>query len=104
MKKFHLAISVDNIEKSVDDYSKRIGAKPVVLIPQHYALWQTDTLNFSIRHDAESKERLRHLGWQDETAPQFTAEKDVNGILWEHFSQAQQLQEIEETWPSSESK
>jgi len=102
MRKFHIAIGVSSIEVSVQDYSVRLGCNPEVVIPNEYALWRTDTLNFSIRK-VPSREcgRLRHLGWEDGSSCALTTETDVNGILWEHFSSEQQAKEIEETWPSA---
>ena len=98
MKKFHLALSVAEIEQSIIEYSKRLGGPPTVIIPNEYALWRTDTLNFSIRRSGEGVGMLRHLGWEDSQALRFETEKDVNGVLWERFTSEQQAQEIEETW------
>lgn len=38
---------------------------------------------------------VRHLGWEDDTADGFSQDTDCNGILWEQFSPAAQLAEIE---------
>ena len=99
MKKFHLALAVKNIEKSIADYSNRLGVKPVCIIPNEYALWRTDTLNLSIRCDPGSAETLRHLGWEDSAAVEFSSEKDINGIVWERFNEKLQVEEIENLWP-----
>ncbi len=103
MKKFHLAISTDQIDKSIRDYTQRLGTPPCSFIPKEYALWRTDTLNLSIRQDATcAPGQLRHLGWEDETASEFTNETDINGITWERFSAQQQADEINDLWPEAE--
>ena len=94
MKKIHIAIGVSDISRSVKDYSERLGCQPVVVIANEYALWRTDILNFSIRYDAANPGMLRHLGWEDSSACEFTQEKDVNGIVWERFTTEQQSNEI----------
>ncbi|MEM7595005.1 MAG: hypothetical protein AAF383_26490 [Cyanobacteria bacterium P01_A01_bin.83] len=99
MKKFHLAISTSNIAAAVKDYSDRLNAQPCLLIPREYALWRTDTLNVSIRHDKTAATgSLRHLGWEDSSALQMSATTDVNGVVWEHFTAQQQAAEIKEIW------
>jgi hypothetical protein len=100
VKKLHVAISTDKIEETVDDYSSRIGISPCTYVPGEYALWRTDSLNFSVRQDASRRcGKLRHLGWEDASAPEFTQETDINGIVWERFSAEQQAAEINEIWP-----
>ncbi len=99
MKKFHIAIGVSNIARSIIDYSLRLGQQPEVVINGEYALWRTDTLNFSIRKTKEQIGIIRHLGWEDSTADGFSSEKDVNGIVWEKFNEQEQLKEIATTWP-----
>lgn len=100
MKKFHIAIAVSNIPESIQDYSGRLGCKPCVIVGDEYALWRTDLLNFSIRKTDESVGTIRHIGWEDPEAFEFTKEKDVNGIVWEKFNSDGQLQEIRENWPN----
>lgn len=102
MKKIHIAISTDNIEESIKDYSARLGVQPCSFIPNEYALWRTDSLNISIRQDPTCiPGSLRHLGWEDSLASEFSEEKDVNGITWERFSANQQADEINEIWPEA---
>lgn len=103
MKKIHIAIATDAIDKTIEDYSSRLGCEPCVVIANSYALWRTDTLNLSVRHDSSCKPgELRHLGFEDPSAEQFTASKDVNGITWEHFNAQHQAEEILEVWPEAE--
>ena len=102
MKKLHIAISTGNIESTVDDYSIRLDSKPCSYIPGEYALWRTNCLNVSVRQDPSCQSGgLRHLGWEDPSAPEFSEETDVNGIVWENFSAQQQAEEINELWPEA---
>ncbi len=99
MKKFHIAIGVTDIEQSIEDYSSRLGQRPQIVINGEYALWRTDSLNFSIRKTRADMGVVRHIGWEDSEVNGFTTEKDVNGIIWERFNEQEQLKEIAGTWP-----
>lgn len=102
MKKLHIAISTNNIEETVVDYSARLGADPCSYIPNEYALWRTEYLNVSVRQDSTCKAGdLRHLGWEDSSAKHFSKDTDVNGIVWERFSAQHQADEINEIWPDA---
>ena len=99
-RKFHLALGVTNIEESIQEYTRRLGQDPEVIVPQSYALWRTDTLNVSIRMVSHPQDcGLRHLGWEQEGIPTFITEMDCNQIPWEYFTADQQAQEISEIWP-----
>ena len=76
MRRIHIALAVDDLEASVLDHSRRLGAEPVAVV-------------------AGGGERLRHLGFEDDDAATMTASTDVNGLVWEHFSAEQQAGEIE---------
>lgn len=102
MKKFHIAIAVSDIERSIADYSKRLEHLPQIIIPGEYALWRTEFLNVSIRKIEDASGIVRHLGWEDPDANKFTMEKDVNGLVWEHFNAEHQLEEIHQAWPKVE--
>lgn len=102
MKKLHIAISTDRIEESIKDYTFRLGVEPCSFIANEYALWRTDSLNVSIRHDLTCQPgELRHLGWEDNSVAEFSEEKDINGIVWERFSAQQQADEINQLWPAA---
>ena len=102
MKKLHIAISTNKIEETIKDYSARLGMEPCSFVKNEYALWRTDSLNVSVRQDATCKPgELRHLGWEDPSATEFSQETDVNGIVWERFSAQQQADEIKELWPEA---
>jgi len=102
MRKIHIALGVENIERSIEDYSNRLGCEPLVVIPNEYALWRTATINLSIRRAENGEAPLRHLGWEDDSATEFSKETDVNGIVWERFNQQLQQKEIEDIWPKKE--
>jgi len=100
MNKLHIAISTNRIEETIKDYSVRLGMEPCAYIPNEYALWRTESLNVSVRQDPTCVPgELRHLGWEDDSAPKFSEEKDVNGITWERFNAQQQADEINHIWP-----
>lgn len=76
--------------------------EPCSFVKNEYALWRTASLNVSIRQDPNcTPGELRHLGWEDDSAPGFSEDKDVNGITWERFSAQQQADEINELWPEA---
>lgn len=101
MNKFHIALSVSSIAESIEDYSQRLGTKPEIVIDNQYALWRTDILNLSIRQEPHKAGQLRHIGFEDQSQEDFVTDTDCNGILWEYFSQAQQIAEIQSVWPDS---
>lgn len=102
MKRFHLALGVTDIPRSIEDYTRRFGCAPCVVVPGEYALWRTPSLNVSIRRTDGAPGALRHLGWEDPTATSFTSDTDTNGVVWEHFSAEDQNREILDTWPHAE--
>lgn len=105
MKKLHIALSTDKIEESIKDYTIRLGVEPCSHIANEYALWRTNILNVSIRQDSSCKPgELRHLGWEDSSASEFSEDKDVNGITWERFSAQQQADEINALWREAKYK
>ncbi|MEX0732109.1 MAG: hypothetical protein WED00_04510 [Aquisalimonadaceae bacterium] len=102
MKRLHIAISTDKIDETVADYSARLGMQPCSFIPGAYALWRTDSLNVSVRQDLICNAgSLKHLGWEDPTAPELIQDTDVNGIAWERFTPQQQADEINAIWPEA---
>lgn len=98
-QRFHLALGVADIAASVLDYSARLGCDPEVVVEGEYALWRTQGLNVSIRRSETIG--MRHVGWEDDSASDFSRETDGNGISWEHFSAALQREEINRIWPQA---
>ena len=102
MRKLHVAISTNRIEDTIKDYSARFGVEPCAIVEGEYALWRTEALNVSVRQDPTCKPgELRHLGWEDSTAVEFSKDTDINGIVWENFTAQQQANEINEIWPET---
>lgn len=98
MKRFHIALAVDNLNASIDDYSKRLGQRPDAVVPGKYAMWRTGLLNFSINEIPERAGQLRHIGFEDSEARGFSSQFDVNGIEWELFSVEEQDKKIVQTY------
>ena len=103
MNKLHIAIATDKIEATIKDYTVRLGMPPCSFVAGEYALWRTETLNLSVRQDDFCKPgELRHLGWEDESAHEFSQDTDVNGIVWERFNAQHQADEINEIWSDAD--
>lgn len=90
MKRFHIALAVADLEASISDYSVRLGRPPSAVVPGQYAMWRTELLNFSINENPEMAGRLRHVGFEDDTAQGYSSSVDVNGLMWELFPAAEQ--------------
>lgn len=102
MKRFHISIATDDYAASVADYSKRLDCAPCVEKEGRYALWRTDSLNFSIScKPGQQAGLVRHLGFEDDAAKEFSEDKDVNGISWEKFNRESQAEEIREKFPGA---
>jgi catechol 2,3-dioxygenase-like lactoylglutathione lyase family enzyme len=86
MRRLHVALAIDDLEATIDDYSRRLGAEPVTVVAGSYALWRTPEVNLSINCDVDAGERLRHLGFEDDDVITKSESTDVNGLMWESFS------------------
>ena len=98
MKRFHIALAVANLDSSITDYSCRLGQEPTVVVSDKYAMWRTDTLNFSINQIPDRAGQLRHVGFEDESVQGFSSDYDTNGLEWELFSPQAQDQKIVEIY------
>ena len=98
MKRFHIALAVANLDSSMEDYSLRLGQNPTVVVSDKYAMWRTDTLNFSINQIPDRAGQLRHVGFEDESVQGFSSDYDTNGLEWELFSPQAQDQKIVEIY------
>ena len=98
MKRFHIAFAVDDLISSIKDYSARLEHQPTVVVSDKYAMWRTDTLNFSINQIPDRAGQLRHLGFEDEAVQGFSSTYDTNGLEWELFSPQAQDQKIIEIY------
>ena len=86
MRRFHIALAVADLTASIRDYSVRLGVEPTAVVSGKYAMWRTSQLNFSINQMPQRAGQLRHLGFEDSAAGDFSSDHDVNGIEWELFS------------------
>lgn len=100
--KVHLAIAVKDLEASVAEYTRLLGAEPELVIATQYALWRTPVLNMSIRCTGLGAGTLRHVGFERDDAPRFEEYRDVNGLTWETFNKHHQAQEIRDVWKEVE--
>jgi len=98
MKRFHIALAVDDLGASINDYNQRLEQEPTIVVAGKYAMWRTDTLNFSINQIPERAGQIRHVGFEDEAKEGFSSDFDANGIEWEHFSPDAQDQKIVEMY------
>jgi catechol-2,3-dioxygenase len=66
MKKMHLHVAVEDLDKSIAFYNSLFGAEPTTLKPD-YAKWMLDdpAVNFAISHRS-AKTGLDHIGIQAE--------------------------------------
>ena len=114
MKRFHVHVHVEDLDKSIGFYSKLFAAEPA-RIESDYAKWMLEDprINFAISTRG-SKPGIDHLGFQTDDAEELTALKaraeaadmalldegettccyarsekhwvtDPQGIAWEHF-------------------
>ena len=102
MKKIHIALAVKNLDSSINEYSRRLGSRPVVIVEGQYALWRTTEVNLSISEKPDQAGQLRHLGFEDPEATQMRAEYDINGLMWEQFTAEQQRDEILQHYPQAD--
>ena len=98
LRRFHIALAVADLKASIADYSQRLGVAPTAVVPGKYALFRTGQLNFSINEMPARAGQLRHLGFEDDAAKDFSSDHDVNGIEWELFSPAAQDAKIPEVY------
>ncbi len=96
-RRFHIALAVDDVDSVVRDYTERLGAPPVQQVPDTYALWRTPEINLSISK-GEGGVRLRHVGFEDDGAPEKTTATDCTGLVWERFAPDHQDAEIEKVY------
>ena len=76
----------------------RLEQNPTVVVSDKYAMWRTDTLNFSINQIPDRAGQLRHVGFEDESVQGFSSNYDTNGLEWELFSPEAQDQKIVEIY------
>lgn len=94
MRRFHVALAVADLDSTIEDYTRRLGAAPVAVVPGKYALWRTPEINLSVNSDTSLAQRLRHVGFEDDEVTEKEQGTDVNGLLWEAFNATDQDAEI----------
>jgi lactoylglutathione lyase len=74
MKRFHVHVGVDDLERSIAFYSGLFGAAPTVR-KEDYAKWMLDEprVNFAISRHGDGNVGINHLGLQAETADELAA-------------------------------
>ena len=97
--KVHIAISVSDISKSVNQYTVFLKQKPILVIPDQYASWRTNKINLSLRKTNEMLGTIRHLGFEDDSFSSFNTFTDNNGVLWDTFNKVDQKHKIQTIWP-----
>lgn len=67
MKRFHVHVGVDNLDRSIGFYSTLFGAEPTVA-KSDYAKWMLDDprVNFAISSENHAAKGVEHLGIQAE--------------------------------------
>ena len=98
MRRFHISLAVADLAASIRDYNARLGVEPRAVVAGKYAMWRTAELNFSINQMPARAGQLRHLGFEDTAAGDFSSDHDVNGIEWELFSPNAQDDKIVEVY------
>lgn len=99
-KRVHVALGVPDLHRSIEDYRRILGLSPELVIPGTYALFRTDELNLSLRVE-DGTPRVRHLGFEDDEAGEFSVVTDSCGFEWERFTRQNQLDEIRQAWPDA---
>ena len=85
MKRFHIALAVDDLNASIKDYDQRLGQAPTLVVDGKYALWRTDLLNFSINQNPDQAGQIRHVGFEDDTNEGFSSNFDTIGLSLIHI-------------------
>ena len=91
MKRFHVHVHVEDLDKSIGFYSKLFAAEPA-RVESDYAKWMLDDprVNFAISQRANGRKGLNHLGLQAESAGELAE-------LRAHFEAADHDKTVAET-------
>ena len=78
MKRFHVHVAVNDLQKGIGFYSTLFGAEPSVL-KDDYAKWMLDDprVNFAIS-ERGSEPGINHLGFQVDEASELDAKRAIN--------------------------
>ena len=103
MKRFHVHVGVENLDRSVAFYSGLFGAEPSVTKPD-YAKWMLDDprVNFAISTKEGVSRGIEHLGVQvenkDELAEVYGRLKAANGPVLEEGDTTCCYAKSEKSW------
>jgi catechol 2,3-dioxygenase-like lactoylglutathione lyase family enzyme len=103
MKRLHVHVGVDDLDRSVAFYSGLFGAEPSVTKPD-YAKWMLDDprVNFAISHKAGASKGVEHLGIQvddaDELANVYGRLKAAGGPVLEEGATTCCYAKSEKSW------
>jgi catechol 2,3-dioxygenase-like lactoylglutathione lyase family enzyme len=100
-QRVHIALAMPDLAAAIHDYAKRLGVMPSVVAVGEYALFRTPILNLSLTFAPASKTSVRHLGFEDASCLQKSADADPGGMMWERFSVQHQADEIKKLWPNT---
>lgn len=98
MKRVHVAIGVEDLS-SISFYEEMAGVQAEFIIENEYALFRTESMNLSLRVVPREQQGVRHLGFEDASAESFSSVTDPSGVVWERFSEKDQMEEIHSIWP-----
>jgi catechol 2,3-dioxygenase-like lactoylglutathione lyase family enzyme len=93
-KRVHIALAVPDLRAAIEEYTKRLGVEPTTITGGQYALLLAPILNLSVTLVPGAPAKVRHLGFEDDSAHESMSETDPNGLTWEHFTLEQQAREI----------
>lgn len=103
MKRMHIHLSVENIDKSVAFYTKLFGAEPTV-VKDDYAKWMLDDprVNFAMSSHEGAKRGIEHVGIQaensDELAEVYGRIKDAGGAIFDEGATTCCYAQSEKNW------
>lgn len=105
MKRLHVHVGVEDLDRSISFYSMLFGAEPTVTKPD-YAKWMLDDprVNFAISSEHHASKGIEHLGIQvedkDELAEVYTRLKQADGPLLEEGATTCCYAKSEKSWIS----
>lgn len=103
MKRMHIHLSVESIDKSVAFYTKLFGAEPTV-VKNDYTKWMLDDprVNFAMSSHEGAKRGIEHVGIQakdsDELAEVYGRIADAGGAIFNEGSTTCCYAQSEKNW------
>ncbi|MEO1044133.1 MAG: ArsI/CadI family heavy metal resistance metalloenzyme [Pseudomonadota bacterium] len=103
MKRLHIHLSVENIEKSVAFYTRLFGTEPTALKPD-YAKWMLDEprVNFAMSSHVGEKRGVEHIGIQveqpDELTEVYGRIREAGGAIFEEGETTCCYAQSEKNW------